>query len=130
MKKILLALVAVGILSLAASAEASAGVKVEANCGAGAAEKRPSEMHFICADNGVYATSLSWRSWGGSRSKAFGRVWWNSCDPICGAFNFRHGKGKVTLSGKVHCGGHLFKYSTLRVKAFDGPTLRVPLTTC
>jgi len=130
MKKILICLTAMLVVAWVVPGGANAGVGVEAKCGVGNPQKRPAKMNFFCGDNGMYATSIRWRTWGQKRVKGFGTIWWNTCDPFCGAYNFRHGPGKLTLYRKVHCWGHLYEYSRLRVKAYGGPTVRVPLTTC
>lgn len=130
MKKLLVVLCALLVVAWAVPGGANAGVGVEVKCGVGKPQKRPAKMNFFCGDNGMYATSIRWRTWGQKRIKGFGTIWWNTCDPFCGASNWRHGRGKLTLYRKVHCWGHLYEYSRLRVKAYGGPTVRVPLETC
>jgi len=105
-------------------------VKVNATCGSGAAVKRPGRIFFYCGDNGMYADGISWRSWGGRRARGFGTVYRKTCSPDCASGGIRHSAGKITLSRKVRCGRHHYRYSRIRVKAYGGPTRSVPLVTC
>jgi hypothetical protein len=120
------------VLALVAVAPAmsNASVKAVADCGVGHAAKRPSNFYFYCGDNGMYATSLSWRSWGGKKAKGFGKITYKLCKPSCAMGGYKTKRGKITLSRKVRCGKHSYRYSRLRAKAYGGPTVRVRLQTC
>lgn len=130
MKRLTLFAVVLASLCSVAAATSSASVKVNASCGTSPAAKRPANLNFYCADNGMYATGVSWRSWGGKRAKGFGTITYKSCDPSCFMGGFVTTSGKVTLSRKVRCSKHHYQYSVLRAKAFNGPTRKVRLATC
>ena len=130
MKRLAVMIVVVASLSAVATSTSTAGVKVNASCGVSAASKRPGNVYFYCGDNGMYATGLSWRSWGRKRAKGFGTISYKTCRPDCASGGVVSGPGKVTLSRKVRCGKRRYQYSVLRAKAYNGPTRKVRLQTC
>lgn len=118
------------VAAVAVPASSNASVKAVAKCGEGGASKRPANFYFYCGDNGMYATGLSWRSWGGKKAKGFGTITYKLCKPSCAAGGFRSKPGKITLYRKVRCGKRKYQYSRLRAKAYGGPTRKVSLLTC
>jgi hypothetical protein len=130
MKRLVIMVVVFASLSGIATGTAAASVKVNASCGTSAASKRPSNLFFYCGDNGMIATGISWRSWGGKRAKGFGTISYRTCEPSCAAGGVVSLPGKVTLSRKVRCVKRRYEYSVLRAKAFGGPTRKVKLQTC
>jgi len=130
MKRLAIGIAVIACVSAVAVNSSSASVKVNASCGTQHAAKKPANLIFYCGDNGMYATSVSWRSWGGKRAKGFGTVSYKSCEPDCASGGVISGPGKVTLSRKIRCSKHRFQYSVLRAKVFNGPTRKVELQTC
>lgn len=103
MKRITIVVAAILVAAVAVPATSNASVKAVAKCGVGHAAKRPSNFYFYCGDNGMYATGLSWRSWGGKRAKGFGTITYKLCKPSCAAGGIRSKPGKITLYRKVRC---------------------------
>jgi len=130
MKRLILFAVVIASFGSVAAATSSASVKVNSSCGTASAAKKPANLNFYCGDNGMYATGVSWRSWGGKRAKGFGTITYKTCDPACVSGGVVTASGKVTLSRKVRCGRHHYQYSVLRAKVFNGPTRKVRLATC
>jgi hypothetical protein len=130
MKRVFILIIVFASLGAVATSTSTAGVKVNASCGVAPPVKRPSNLGFYCGDNGMYASGIAWRSWGGKRAKGFGTISYKTCEPDCASGGVVSSPGKVTLSRKVKCGKRRYEYSVLRAKAFNGPTRKVRLLTC
>jgi hypothetical protein len=95
--------VALGAIALSsvALAKVSGHTLVTANCRGHA--YKPAKVTFACADNGFFATGLSWSKWTKTNATGSGIGHINTCKPNCAAGNFKKGKLKVALSKTVVC---------------------------
>jgi hypothetical protein len=67
-----------------------------------------------------------WRNWGADRTRTHGRSRLNTCDPDCGAGNFKRVRVKVILSRlRASCGGyrayHRLTFKARKPSIQDGP---------
>jgi hypothetical protein len=110
------ALVAIALLLLGASPAAlgQTPTEVPATCGKPLLE-RPSELILACGDAGLQADRLTWRTWGGRRSVADGRITEKVCKPDCASGRVRHHQGEVILTVRVNCGGY-YSYERAKVR--------------
>lgn len=69
------------------------------NC-QGQLEYKPKEIVFACGDGGVYFGKIRWTSWTMNEAKGTGTLYFNTCEPDCGAGNIqKFPKRKLTLGG-------------------------------
>ncbi len=66
----------------------------------GQLEYKPKEIVFACGDGGVYFGNIRWSSWTQNGAKGTGTLYFNTCEPTCGAGNIqKFPKTKLTLGG-------------------------------
>ncbi len=113
--------VAVSIPASGSAAARRAGGLVDA-CGAGSYQTEPTSLVLTCADAGIIATRLAWRSWTSSDALATGAATVIDCTPSCAAGRTYDYPAELTLSrARLVDGLLLFTSATLR---FTG---RLPL---
>ncbi len=119
MKQLSIAITVFTVLSLAAVGSAEAKTVYWRNYG-GEPQIKPRRVD-------VYTRWIThtkhWRHWGAHRTRARGRVHYNTCRPSCGAGHYRTKPGRVTLRGIHKCGSRL-QYRKAHLKFKHGPRLR------
>jgi len=67
------------------------------NC-QGELDYKPKEIVFACGDGGVYFGNIKWRKWNMNRAVGRGTLFYNICEPNCGAGNIqRYTKVRIVL---------------------------------
>jgi len=114
-------LLAIAVL-LAASGMSSAAPRrvyvAEDACGGHA--YRPSKIVLACGDGGLFATGLSYSSYGTSTATATGQLHAHNCVPNCAESSFHAFPGTLTLSRIVRCSDGRLYYSRARYRFTRG----------
>ena len=93
----------------------SVAVAVE-DCGQGAALTRPGQLVLACADQGLWAKSLTWSSWSATSATATGVVTWRVCTPSCAeSTKWDTASAQVTLTDPVSEPGDQILFTKLEM---------------
>ena len=61
-------------------------------------EYKPKQIVFACGDGGVYFGKIKWSKWNNNRAVGRGTLFFNSCEPNCGAGNvLKYTKVRIVL---------------------------------
>jgi hypothetical protein len=74
---------------------------------------RPAKITLACGDGGLWATNISYGTYGGSVASATVELHAHNCVPNCAESAFHEFPGTLRLSGVVRCAGTLY-YSLAR----------------
>lgn len=121
MKRATLLLVAIAILVAVPGMSSAATPRVyvaEDSCGGHAYQ--PSKIVLACGDGGLFATGLSYSSYGGSTATAAGQLHAHACIPNCAESSFHAFPGTLTLSRVVRCSEGRLYYSRARYRFTHG----------
>lgn len=92
-------LMAVGVASPAVAAEPDPQKTYVVDC-AGDLDYKPKEIVFACGDGGVYFGKIKWRKWNMNEAVGRGTLYYNTCEPTCGAGNvLKYTKVRIVLGG-------------------------------
>ena len=101
--------------SLPALAQAFPGKRVYvANDGCTGHAYRPSRVTLACGDGNLYATGISYRTYGQSVARASARIHLNDCIPNCATGRFHSYRGTLSLRDIVRCSDRRLYYSRAR----------------
>lgn len=93
----------------------SVAVAVE-DCGQGAALPRPGQLVLACADQGLWAKSLTWSSWSATSATATGVITWRVCTPNCAeSTKWDTASAQVTLTDPVSEPGDQILFTKLEM---------------
>lgn len=97
----------------------SAAVK---DCGQGAALTRPGALVLACADQGLWAKSLTWSNWSATSATATGVISWHVCTPNCAeSTKWDTASAQFTLTDPVSEPGNEILFTKI-VMHVTGPT--------
>lgn len=92
-------LVAVGLASPATAAEPNPNRTYVVDC-QGELDYKPKQIVFACGDGGVYFGNIRWSKWNMNEAVGRGTLFYNTCEPNCGAGNVqRYKKVRIELGG-------------------------------
>jgi hypothetical protein len=66
----------------------------------GELDYKPKQIVFACGDGGVYFGNIRWSKWNMNEAVGRGTLFYNTCEPNCGAGNvLRYTKVRIELGG-------------------------------
>lgn len=66
----------------------------------GELDYKPKQIVFACGDAGVYFGNIKWTKWNMNEAVGRGTLFYNTCEPTCGAGNvLRYKKVRIELGG-------------------------------
>lgn len=78
--------------------------------------RRPKKIVLACADAGLFASNISWRSYGGSVASGKALIHVNGCNPTCVEGHFHTFHSPIVLRRIVLCSDGRRYYSRARFK--------------
>jgi hypothetical protein len=81
---------------------------------------KPRRIVFACGDGNLYATGISYKSYGQKVATATATMHLNDCTPYCAAGHFHTYRGSIRLKDIVRCHDGRLYYSRVRYR-FSGP---------
>lgn len=92
-------LIAVGLAAPAHAAEPNPNRTYVVDC-QGELDFKPKQIVFACGDGGVYFGNIRWTKWNMNEAVGRGTLFYNTCEPNCGAGNvLRYTKVRIELGG-------------------------------
>ena len=92
-------LIAVGLAAPAHAAEPNPNRTYVVDC-QGELDYKPRQIVFACGDGGVYFGNIRWSKWNMIEAVGRGTLFYNTCEPNCGAGNIqKYTKVRIKLGG-------------------------------
>ena len=95
----LVGLMSVGLAAPASATEPDPTKTYVVDC-QGELDYKPKQIVFACGDGGVYFGNIRWTKWNMNEAVGRGTLYYNTCEPNCGAGNvLQYKRVRITLGG-------------------------------